>query len=163
MKAKILLCSLAIIFSGALILTSQASAVTPNPKCVLDAKDARNDCVSACQESFRIAKDTCRNVNHDCADLCRADYDTCIENDPTLMALATCKAGCQTNLESVKVDCRSQHAEGTPERDACIDAAQLLAFVCRDNCRENNNAGPALKACREDFRACIKLCPPAIP
>jgi hypothetical protein len=163
MKAKFFLCSLAIFFSGVLMFSSSAIAITPNLNCVQDGKDARNDCVSTCQESFRIAKDTCRNVNHDCADLCRVAYDQCIEDDPTLVALTTCKAGCQTNLESVKADCRLRHTEGTPERDACIDAAQLLAFVCRDNCRENNNAGPALKACREDFRECIKLCPPAIP
>ena len=39
MKAKIILCSLAIIFSGVLMFSSLAVAVTPNPECVQDAKD----------------------------------------------------------------------------------------------------------------------------
>ena len=163
MKAKIILCSLAIIFSGVLMFSSLAVAVTPNPECVQDAKDARIDCVTACKDLFMLTKDTCRNVNHDCADLCRAAYDTCIENDPTLMALATCKTGCQSTLEAAKVACREEYLEGDPARDACIDLEQIIAFACRDKCREDYNSGPAVKACRADFRDCIKLCPPAIP
>ena len=163
MKTKIFLCSLAMIFSGVLMFSSLAVAVTPNRECVQDAKDARIDCVTACKDSFMLAKDTCRNMNHDCADLCREDYDTCIENDPTLMALATCKADCQSTLEAAKVACREKYPEGNPERDACIDLEQIIAFACRDNCREDYNAGLAVKACRADFRDCIKLCPAAIP
>jgi hypothetical protein len=163
MKTKIFLCSLAMIFCGVLMLSSSAVAVTPNRECVQDAKDARNDCVTACKDSFMLTKDTCRNVNHDCADLCREDYDTCIENDPTLMALATCKADCQSTVEAAKVACREKYLERNPARDACIDLAQIIAFACRDNCREDYNSGLAVKACRADFRDCIKLCPPAIP
>ena len=156
MKAKIILCSLAIIFSGALLLTSQASAVTPNPRCVQDAKDERNLCVYKCQEEFRVDKDACRKVDHDCADACRAGFETCVE--PFLTTLADDKAACQTTLDAAKVTCRSLYGAGTPERDTCIDQAQLVAFECRDTAREN--VASDLKACRLAFRDCIKACPP---
>jgi hypothetical protein len=163
MKVKIFLCFLAIILMGACFLASSAVSVTKNPECVRDATDARNDCVSACQESFRIAKDACRNVKHDCAEGCRAEYDSCIQNDPTLIELATCKADCQTTLETAKALCRDNHPAGSVERDTCIDTAQLAAFVCRDDCREKYNAGPAVKACRDGFRTCVGNCEPSIP
>jgi hypothetical protein len=155
MKAKFFLCSLAIIFSGALILTSQASAVTSNPKCVQDAKDERNLCITKCQEEFRVDKDACRNVDHDCADACRAGFETCVE--PFLTILADDKAACQTTLDTAKVTCRNLYGAGTPERDTCIDQAQLVAFACRDLARENVASG--LRACRDAFRTCIKACP----
>jgi hypothetical protein len=163
MKAKVFLFTLAIVFSGVLIFSSPAIAVTSNPQCVQGAKSARVDCVAACQESFRVAKDACRNVDHDCADACRAGYDTCIQNDPTLIALANCKAGCETSLEAAKTACREKYLQGTVERDACIDLEQIIAFTCRDECREDYNAAPAVKACRDQFRACIGSCPPATP
>jgi len=155
MKAIILLCSLAIIFSGVLILTSQASAVTPNPKCVQDAKDERNLCITQCQEEFRVDKDACRNVDHDCVDACREGFEACV--DPFLTKLATEKASCLATIEAAKVNCRGMYGAGTPERDTCIDQAQLVAFACRDTAREN--VASDLKACRLAFKGCIKACP----
>jgi hypothetical protein len=158
MKTKIILCSLAIIFSGALMFSSSAMAVTPNPQCVQDAKNERNLCVVKCQEEFRADKDGCRNVDHDCADGCREDYVGCV--DPYLTDLATCKAACQTTLDTTKANCRTNNPiVGSVERDVCIDGAQLAAFLCRDTCRENVAAD--LKSCSNTFRACIKACPPA--
>jgi hypothetical protein len=158
MKTKKLLCSLAIILSGTLILISSAIAVTPNPECVQDAKNEKNLCVAKCQEEFRVDKDACRNVDHDCADACREGFETCVE--PFLTKLATDKADCLATLEAAKVTCRGLYGAGTQERDTCIDQAQLVTFACRDLARENVASG--LIACRDAFRTCIKACPPPV-
>jgi hypothetical protein len=154
MKTKIFLCSLAIIFSGVLMFSSSAVAVTSIPECVQDAKDERNLCVTKCQEDFRVDKDACRNVDHDCADACRDGFETCV--GPFLDDLASCKAVCLTNLTAAKAACSS--ITDPVQRDFCIDGAQLAAFGCRDTCRED--VASSLKACRIGFRACIKACPP---
>jgi hypothetical protein len=154
MKVKFFLCSLAIILTGACVLTSLAVAVTPNPECVQDAKEERNLCIVKCQEEFRVDKDACRDVDHDCADACREGFETCVE--PFLTILTTCKAVCLTNLTTAKAACSS--ITDPVQRDFCIDGAQLAAFGCRDTCRED--VASSLKACRIGFRACIKACPP---
>ena len=42
--------------------------------------------------------------------------------------------------------------------------AQVDAFTCRDNCREQwrlNGGTAAVEVCRATFRECVKACPPA--
>jgi len=52
-----------------------------------------------------------------------------------------------------------------PDRDACIHAGQVKAFVCPDNCRESWRTDPntqsGLQSCKESFRACVRVCPRA--
>ena len=144
---------------GALVaFASAAGALTQRAQCVLDAKGQKQLCTSTCQDNFTLAKDLCRNVDHDCADACRAGRDVCVA--PIYAALQSCLDGCNGTLDAVKAGCRAQFAEGTPERDQCIDAAQLTAYSCRDLCREQLDRD-GLKACKEIFRACIFACPPA--
>jgi hypothetical protein len=54
--------------------------------------------------------------------------------------------------------CRQLYAEGTAERDQCIDNAQVDAFRCRD--QANEDARPGLQACKQQFQACVQICPP---
>ena len=163
MKARFFLCSLAIIFSGVLILVSSANArLACDPVCLGDAKSAFQGCIAECKETFQEAKDSCRNINHDCAEICREAYEGCVEQP--LIDLAACKLPCNTDL-AAKVDlCRKENAKGTPGRDTCIDFYQVIAFQCKDSCREAAN--PALKICRDTFKECMigcKLPPPTAP
>ena len=152
MKLKFFLCSLAIIFSGALLLNSSALArLACEPVCKSEAKSAFQDCISECREVFQQAKDSCRNIDHVCAEDCRALYDACIVEP--LSDLAECKLPCNTSLVSAATICRTEFSRGTHERDMCIDQAQIVAFACKDNCREQFQ--PALTLCRKAFKECI--------
>ena len=156
MRLRIVFSFLVMIFSGLLILCASASAITSNPDCVQDAKNERNLCIAKCQEEFRVDKDACRNVDHDCADACREGFETCME--PNLTDLTDCKADCLEDLTLAKDTCRTVNIGDLAAIDRCIDLVQLAAFSCRDVCREN--VASYLKTCRLSFRTCIKACPP---
>jgi len=143
---------------GALLV---ASCLTPGARA--DVKQCKNDgkqeyqaCRDACQENFQVSKDMCRNISHDCAETCRATRETC-ESGPSA-ALDACKQVCETQLDADKQPC-TQLAKGSAERDACVDAAQVAAFQCRDLCRENSDHA-AIQQCYQQARDCIKACPP---
>ena len=155
MKAKIFLCSLAIIFSGVLILSSSAVArMACDPDCLADAKNAFKGCVDTCKEDFQTAKDGCRNIDHKCAEGCREVYEECVEQP--LIDLATCKMLCNEDFAPEAARCRATYSKGDPERDKCIDFYQVIAFQCKDTCREAAN--PLLKVCRDEFKACMIGC-----
>ena len=89
-------------------------------------RDERNLCVlQTCQEEFRVDKDACRNVDHDCAEACRAGFETCVE--PFLTTLADCKAACQSDsCKLPRLPAASHYpVQGRPARDTCIDQARL--------------------------------------
>jgi len=146
--------------AASLMSAAAAWGVQSNPQCVKDARITKKDCVATCVDQFKVAKDSCLNVNHDCADACRAGRKTCF--DQPLSALQTCTSGCNSTLDGAKADCRSKWAEGTPERDKCIDDAQVAAFQCRDTCREGLDRA-TLRLCRQTFHSCMRACPPATP
>jgi len=148
---------IAVLLSGVLGYTSLAMGVGSNAQCVDDARKEYEFCKDACQENFLVDKDLCRNVNHDCADNCRAGHSTCV--DPYLERLESCKDACDAALETQKHSCREQYGEGTSERHNCIDSAQIAGFVCRDTCREGVSTD--LKQCSKVLTTCIKKCPPA--
>jgi hypothetical protein len=163
MKAKFFLCSLAIIFSGVLMFSSSAVArMACDPDCLAPAKTAFQGCIADCKEAFQDAKDSCRNIDPECAEDCRLKYDGCIV--PQLTQLAECKATeCNVPLAVAVANCRAMYPKGE-DRDKCIDQAQVVAFQCRDECREAAN--PALKICRDAFKECMigcKLLPPPAP
>ena len=148
--------------TAAVMNVSMARAIMPNPQCVQDARAEMLQCKSTCQDNFVVAKDMCRNVDHSCADACRAGRDACVAGP--LGALQSCIDGCDTTLYGAKTDCRNQFGQNgtTPDPaqlDQCIDNAQITAFTCRDGCRENLDK-KALKQCRITFQACIRACPP---
>ncbi len=144
-------------FVGVLIDSSIIMAVDTNRPCVDDARKEYESCKAACQEQFLVDKDLCRNVNHECADTCRAEHSLCVE--PFLQTLEACKDDCDETLKAQKQACRSQFGEGTTERDHCIDVAQVAGFICRDTCREGVSS--QLKQCTKALHACINKCPPA--
>jgi hypothetical protein len=163
MKAKIILCSLAIIFSGVLMFSSSAVArMACDPDCLAPAKSAFQGCIAECKETFQDAKDSCRNIDHDCAELCREGYEGCVEQP--LIDLAACKLPCNTALAEEAAKCRATFPRGDFRRDTCIDFHQVIAFACKDDCREKYN--PALAECRSIFKTCMidcKILPPTAP
>jgi hypothetical protein len=139
---------------GAAVTPAHAEGVDP---CIDAAKADFKACKADCRETYQLAKDTCANRDHACVESCRADRDAC--RTPIVSQLAADLAGCQADLESARATCRSLYADGTPERDTCIDNAQVAAFQCRDAKREV--ARPGLKACRAAFKSCVRTnCPP---
>ena len=48
------------------------------------------------------------------------------------------------------------YPQGSADRDACIDQAQVVAFMCRDECREGVQG--SMKECRTILRNCLKAC-----
>jgi len=126
-------------------------------QCVVDAQAEAKICAEVCKDTFQADKDSCRNIDHDCADAARADRESCVGG--VLTALAQCVqtecAGFRADIET----CRQTFPVGDPKRDACVDNAQLLNFQCRDQCRESVQLFSSLKTCRTDFRAALKACP----
>ncbi len=155
MKASVIF--LALCAAGILIRSPTAMAVQSNPACVSDAQNDYELCKAECKENFLVEKDLCRNVSHDCADGCRSQHSSCVE--PSLETLDTCKDSCDQALQTQKALCRDQTAKGSHQRDACIDAAQVAGFVCRDTCREG--VAGQLQQCTKTLQACVSSCPPA--
>ncbi|MCC6766387.1 MAG: hypothetical protein IT293_17135 [Deltaproteobacteria bacterium] len=133
-----------------------------DPKqCIRDANAAAKVCGAACREELQVAKDDCRNRDHDCMEACRADRTACrapvrAEFDA---ALAVCAADRASGIDGCV-------AQFPPPRDPaaqlafdqCVDGVQVAAFVCRDAAHEA--ARPGILACRQAFRACVDTnCP----
>ncbi len=36
-------------------------------------------CVSKCQEEFRVDKDSCHKIDHECAEDCRVEFEDCVD------------------------------------------------------------------------------------
>ncbi|HPB37160.1 MAG TPA: hypothetical protein PK125_03270 [Syntrophorhabdus sp.] len=84
------------------------------------------------KEEFRTAKDGYRNKNHVCAEGYRESCESCVTEPIDVLAL--CKAPCKTRLDEAAANCRGAFAKGTPERDMCIDHAQVVTFQSSDEC-----------------------------
>ena len=156
MRRRVFSSACAALFVAACFAGTARADSSSTKQCKDDGKQEYQTCRDACQEAFQVSKDMCRNVSHDCAETCRATRDSCVA--PPLDALDACKQACQTQFDADKEPCK-QLAEGSAERDACVDAAQVKAFQCRDTCRENADHA-TLQQCYKQFRSCIKSCPP---
>jgi hypothetical protein len=126
-------------------------------RCVRDAKIDYLECVGQCQEGYQAAKDACLNRDHRCVEACRADREDCRLATGIYARLAACN----DQLAQDRMTCRQNHQNDPEGLDQCIDQAQLVAFQCRDQARED--LAPQLQACRDAFRACAKACPPPDP
>jgi len=124
--------------------------------CKLDARDVLRRCVVGCRDEFQLDKDTCLDRDHACVEVCRAARTDC--RAPILEVFEAALTSCADERQNAIEVCRSLYPADTPERDACIDQAQLAAFACRDAAREE--AKPGLRVCRDDFVACAQACPP---
>ena len=154
MNAAVLVRSLAVAMLAVLARAYAAEAADP---CVGEAKGALIECRTQCYEDRQLSKDNCLNRDHACMEVCRAQREEC----RLATGLDAAIAACNQTLYDAKEGCRNDNPEGSPERDQCIDQAQVVAFQCRDAAREA--ARPALKSCRASFRTCAKSCPPPDP
>jgi hypothetical protein len=125
--------------------------------CVSDAKIDFVDCLATCREDFQVAKDACLNRDHRCVEACRADREDC----RLATGIDAHLAACNDRLAQDRQRCRDTYPNDPDGLDRCIDEAQLVAFQCRDQARED--AAPALAICRDTFRSCAKACPPPDP
>lgn len=141
--------------AGVLLMAPGTQAGTVG-LCIKAAKGEYVESIRDCKEAFQVAKDDCLDRDHACVEQCRCDRAACRDASGIDADLAVCAA----DLEAAKANCRTLYSDPV-ERDACIDNAQVAAFICRDTARENNHA--EIKACRQAFRACAGLCGPANP
>jgi len=147
---------LAMFFVGGLMGVPGAMADDFRSQCVQDANAVFEECRTVCREDLQAAKDECRNVPHECADVCRDTRDQCV--DQAIDDLEACLSPCNTDLLAAKDTCRTVNDQDPAALDQCIDTAQVIAFVCRDQCRESFRLASALKECGKSFRGCIKNC-----
>jgi hypothetical protein len=146
-----------------LFLTIGVGGAAADSQCMRDAKAARVECKVECDEDFTIARDLCRNIDPVCAAGCRLERDDC--RSAVFGALDQCVDGCRVQLDLDRAGCPKRGRN----RDHCLDRAQVRAFVCRDECREELQVKNGLGACRDDFRACMAGCvvsepqPTAVP
>jgi hypothetical protein len=141
----------ALAVAATLLVLPAAPSLAANP-CVKDAAAEHRDCKADCKEDLQVAKDACLDRDHECVEVCRAKRSECRDATGIDAALAACNA----SLYDARKTCRETHPAGSPERDACVDQAQVVAFACRDTAREN--AKDALKVCRKEFRTCARAC-----
>jgi hypothetical protein len=147
---------LAILLLGAFLLAPAALADDATRQCLASARDELRECRAACQDGFTAAIDVCRKIDPQCGAACRSQRDTCAAEPrrDRERAIRAC-----SDVEKAQVaSCRAQFPNDPAQRDRCVDAAQIAAFVCRDNAREAVN--DELRVCRESYRGCIDACPP---
>jgi len=150
---------IAALVMGITMLTGAAQAKdNPTRQCIADARAENNACTQVCKDDFLTAVDTCRNVNHDCADQARDARKACVSD--VLTGLAQCVSDNCGMFKTLLEQCKADNPPGAL-RDACIDGVQVQNFQCRDQCRENVELFKSLKACRTEFRIDLKACAPA--
>jgi hypothetical protein len=156
MRTVAIMMLLGVFIFGGSIGIPESRASDSQPQCVQDAKTTFIECKAICQEDFQVAKDGCRNVPHECAESCRSVRETCV--DEALNELDACLGPCNSAFLQARADCRLLYAPGSKYLDHCIDATQITAFICRDDCRESVQLAAAMKICGKAFRLCIKGC-----
>jgi hypothetical protein len=117
-----------------------------------------------CKEEFQIAKDDCRNRDHECMEQCRADRTTCREPVRAILdaALDECASDRQTGINGCEAQFpppRDPAAE--VDFDQCVDGVQVVAFICRDDAHEA--ARPGFLTCKQNFRSCVDTNCPVLP
>lgn len=139
---------------------SVASAGT-DPACAQAAAAQKKACKIQCMDEFQTSKFQCRGVDPTCGNPCLAGKIACVNT--VTASRESCIADCDAQLQVDKATCSpAPPCKGDPTCDACVDAFQVQAFVCRDDCREAFNADPSTRAqlalCQSTFQACIKAC-----
>jgi hypothetical protein len=153
---------IAALVMGITILTSGAAQANDNPthQCVADARATQKTCSQVCRDDFLSAVDTCRGQNHDCAQAARDAREACVSD--VLHTLGQCVDDTCGVFKTLIDQCRTDFAAGSPERDACVDGAQVQNFQCRDQCRETVKLFQSLKTCRDEFKTDIHACTPPV-
>lgn len=133
----------------------------PKRQCVIDARTTRKACNQMCKDDFLTAVDTCRGLNHDCAQQARDAREACVSD--VLQSLKQCVETQCGDFQDIIAQCRKDFPKDSSERDKCVDGAQILRFQCHDTCRESVKLFVSLKTCRDEFKADIKACPLPLP
>ncbi|HTO07262.1 MAG TPA: hypothetical protein VMR86_09430 [Myxococcota bacterium] len=130
-------------------------------QCVADARATQRTCNQTCKDDFLTAVDTCRNVNHDCADTARENRDTCVKGvfDALNQCISTECAQFDTDIDQ----CRTDFPAHSADRAVCINNAQLQKFICRKNCRLSTDVFKGLRDCRDTFKTDIQACKEPAP
>jgi hypothetical protein len=140
---------------GALGVVSPASANNDFlHQCLKDARTEYGQCTNICKDNLQSAIAVCRQT-HPCEQTCAENRHAC--RTPILNILQASIKACNNTLRDAIKLCRHDTTDPVL-RDACIDAAQIVALICRDDAHES--AQPLLNQCKEDFRACILHCHP---
>ena len=85
-------------------MASSAMAWISDPECIRDAKGEYKLCVEGCQDEFLNDKDTCHQIDPDCADECRAIMKTVLK---ILWAIwLAARRDCNSIFEQTKAYCR---------------------------------------------------------
>lgn len=132
-----------------------ATSAVDVKQCRTEAKSTYRTCNADCVDGFQVTKDACRGKSHSCVEACRETRSSC--SDPVRDQLDAAVAACKDARDGAVANCKQLYADGTPERDQCIDNAQVVAFVCRDDAHEA--ARPGLRACQQAFVQCVTGCP----
>ena len=140
---------LVLLAAAAFVLATVPVANASRNPCKREAKADAKDCAAGCKETFQAAKDGCLNRDHVCVEACRADRSQC-----------RLDTGFDADIDSCNDALETNRALCAPGDDDCIDRAQIAAFQCRDQARED--AKPLLKQCRKTFRTCAQSCGPAV-
>jgi hypothetical protein len=140
---------LVLLAAAAFVLATVPLANAGRNPCKREAKADAKDCAAGCKETFQVAKDECLNRDHECVEACRADRSQC-----------RLDSGFDADIDSCNDALETNRALCAPGDDGCIDDAQIAAFQCRDQARED--AKPLLKQCRKDFRTCAQSCGPPV-
>ena len=154
MKTLQFICRLSAVAAiGLFIVAGPARATDPSRQCMKDAHSDRRDCNAVCTDNYQAAILLC---GAPCPQACGETRKAC--RGPVRDQLAVDIKACNdTRTAAIKL-CRTlAKADPNFDKDACIDAAQITAFICRDDAREA--AFPALNACNEAYQACVRACP----
>lgn len=162
--------ALAVLATGSLAQAGTAS-------CIADARANFLSCRHACRSDFIDTRFACRNVQPACGEACLAGRQQCLDDADAILktgqlpgggTLASCTGGtdaCKATLQAAKQTCGAPCQVGDAQCDACVDAAQTVAFQCRDTCRESWRTDTTVVAvvasCRTSFRGCVTACPRA--
>ncbi len=147
-------CRVTLLLAFACFMGTQALAGEVG-QCIKAGSLEYRECKSGCKEDYQSAKDACVNKDHVCVEACREGRAECRDATGFDAAIDACNDAKETAI----ANCKQLYGAGTPERDQCIDNAQLAGFQCRDQAREDSKA--ALKACVTGFKACRNACPPS--
>jgi hypothetical protein len=171
------------VFRGSLVLSavmvlagSGWSEARADATCVLKSKANFLACARQCKQDFVDARLLCHNISPACGDACLAGRQVCLDTATTILqtgqlpgggTLANCSGGtdqCKATFEAAKQACHAPCQPADTQCTECVDNAQVVAFECRDTCRDSWRTNPTviamLQSCQSSFKACIQKCAP---
>jgi hypothetical protein len=161
-------------FVGALLavtlVTGLGNADTTKHECLQGSRVARHQCIMGCMDTFRSDFATCfggqpggggggtgggGSGGATCAATCLTTKLGCVAG-PTAAIHAcvwdpTNSQSCRAQLHTALTACAT-----AADPQSCADDAKLAALKCRQACVDAQ--APALLACQNAFKACLRTC-----